>query len=64
MTPVFIFVIALVTNAGQMEMQGYYVKECPDTTQFSTQMEDRRTHGEFKDWHAICVEQKPSGQDT
>lgn len=64
MSPIFVFVIALVANNGQMEMKGYYVNECPNETAFTAQMEERRTQGEFKDWHALCVAQKPSGQDT
>ena len=64
MTPIFVFVIALVTNSGQMEMQGYYMDKCPDKEQFSATMNERLTKGEFKDWHALCVEQKPQGQDT
>lgn len=64
MSPIFVFVIALVTNSGEMEMKGYYVNECPDNATFTASMEERRTQGEFKDWHALCVEQKPSGQDT
>ncbi len=64
MTPVFIFVISLVANSGQMEMKAYYVEKCPDKVAFETEMNQRLDNGEFKDWHALCVPQKKEGQDT
>lgn len=64
MKALIVFVIAIVNNSGQMEMQGYYVEKCPDKAEFSQHMNDLMQKGELKDWHAVCIDPPKPGQDT
>lgn len=56
----FVFVLALITNSGELDLSSVTVKACPDKTAFSSFMEAEKTKGEFKDWNATCISLKPS----
>ena len=51
----FIFVLAIITNSGELSLHSEQVAACPDKQTFVTQMEAMKEKGEFKDWNATCI---------
>lgn len=55
MFAVFIFVIAIVTNAGEIQMKALPMNECPDTEAFQKTMDKYIADKQFLGWNAICI---------
>lgn len=51
----FIFILAIITNNGDLDMKAFDVDQCPDKTTFRAEMEKLKQGGEFINWEAICV---------
>lgn len=55
MIKTFIFVIAIFTNEGVLEMRAVPVPKCPEAAAFTEAMDKMKERGELKDWNAICI---------
>lgn len=64
MIKAFVFILAIVTNEGKLEMRGLEVEACPVKETFAASMDAMVNSGKVKDWNAICYELPKQGQDT
>lgn len=55
MIKTFVFVIAIFTNDGTLEMRAVSAAKCPDAAAFTQAMDKMKERGELKDWNAICI---------
>ena len=51
----FFLIIAIVTNAGELQMKAYPVDKCPDAAAFTETMDKMKTNKELLGWNAICI---------
>lgn len=51
----FLIVIAIVTNAGELQMDSYPVDKCPEAAAFTATMDKMVTNKEMLGWNAICI---------
>ena len=56
-----IFVIALLSNGGELQMKAVELDKCPDASSFTETMDKYKTEKLLKEWNAICI---PQGQNT
>ena len=57
----FLFVIAIISNEGELQMKAIEVEACPAKEEFVASMEQMKNSGQLKEWNAICYE-LPKGQ--
>ena len=55
MIKIFILVIAIVTNDGELQMKATPVDKCPDAAGFSATMDKLVADKKFLGWNAICI---------
>lgn len=55
MLKVFIMVVSILTNDGQIEMKALRVDKCPDAVAFSQTMDKMKTNHLIKEWNALCI---------
>lgn len=55
MIKTFIFVVAIFTNEGTLEMRAVALDKCPETAAFTAGMDNMKKRGDLKDWNAICI---------
>jgi hypothetical protein len=55
MIKVFIMVVSVLTNDGQLEMKALQVTKCPDAAAFTQSMDKMKTDKLIKEWNAICI---------
>ena len=58
----FIFIIAIITGQGDVDISTYDVEVCPDVKAFYQVMEELRKKGEFINWNASCIERGVKGE--
>lgn len=63
MIKAFIFIVAIVTNEGELQMRGIEVEACPEKESFQANMDEMQKQGKLKEWNAICYELPKQGQD-
>jgi hypothetical protein len=51
-----LFVLAIITPTGELQMDTQEVKACPDKGAFFAAMEAMKEKGEIIDWNANCIE--------
>lgn len=64
MLKAFLFVVAIVTNDGELQMRSLNVEACPEQGAFSAAMDNLKAKGEMKEWNAMCIKLPAQGQDT
>lgn len=62
MVKTFLFILAIVTNEGEIKMRAVQLEACPEQNAFSENMSELRKRGEFIAWNAICYQLPTSGQ--
>jgi hypothetical protein len=60
----FTFIMAVITNEGNLNMKAFDVPECPDVELFSQEMNKLKSNGDFIGWNAICIERNQKQQDA
>jgi len=60
----FIFIMAVITNEGNLNMKAFDVQECPDVELFGQEMQKLKNNGDFIGWNAICIERNKKQQDA
>lgn len=53
----FLFILAIITNEGTLEMKAVPMDACPEKEPFIQAMEKLKKEGQFIGWNAICHEQ-------
>ena len=64
MLKAFLFVVAIVSNDGELQMRAINVEACPEKGAFSASMDNLKAKGEMKEWNAMCIKLPVTGQDT
>lgn len=64
MIKAFIFIVAIITSDGELQMRGLEVEACPEKESFAASMDAMKEKGELIEWNAICYELPKQGQDT
>jgi hypothetical protein len=54
----FLFIIAIISNEGELQMKAKEMDYCPDQAGFSTVMEKMKSDGKFIQWNAICYDMR------
>lgn len=55
MIKVFVFVLSIVTNEGELQMKALPVDKCPDVAGFTASMDKMKADKKFLAWNAICI---------
>lgn len=64
MVKAFLFILAIVTNEGKLQMRVVEVEACPVKETFSQGMSEMQKRGDFIAWNAACYRIPVVGQDT
>jgi len=54
MTPMYLFIIAIVLSTGEMQIKHTIVPECPSKEEVSKVMKPMMESGEIKIWGGTC----------
>jgi len=64
---VAIFILAILTNEGELQLHSKELPECPDKLVVTETLDKKKEAGEFIEWNAIClhpqVDAKVEGND-
>ena len=52
---VLVFLIIVITPAGDFEVTSDVVQACPDKARFMEVMNKRQAQGEIRGWNAMCT---------
>lgn len=52
---VAIFILAIVTNEGELQLHSKELSVCPDKVVVTETLEKKKEAGEFIEWNAICL---------
>ena len=50
-----IFIIAIITNQGELQMKAEYLQDCPDKQVVTETLDKLKSEGQFIDWNALCL---------
>ena len=63
---VAIFILAIVTNEGELQLHSKELQVCPDKAALVETLDKKKKEGEFIEWNALClhpqVDAKVEGQ--
>jgi|LakMenEpi03Aug12_release.lakeMendotaPanAssembly.Ray.scaffolds.fasta_scaffold1030790_3 hypothetical protein len=64
---VAIFILAILTNEGELQLHSKELPECPDKLVVTETLDKKKESGEIIEWNAIClhpqVDAKVEGND-
>ena len=52
---VAIFILAIVTNQGELQLHSKELSVCPDKVVVTETLDKKKEAGEFIEWNAICL---------
>ena len=52
---VAIFILAIVTNEGELQLHSKELSVCPDKVVVTETLDKKKEAGEFIEWNAICL---------
>jgi hypothetical protein len=52
---VAIFILAILTNEGELQLHSKELPECPDKLVVTETLDKKKESGEIIEWNAICL---------
>ena len=52
---VAIFILAIVTNEGELQLHSKELSVCPDKVVVTETLDKKKKEGEFIEWNALCL---------
>ena len=52
----YLFIMAIITNEGDLNMKSFDVDQCPDKPTFASEMNKMKQNGDFINWEALCID--------